>query len=289
MNKEKAESSKLDIIKLIFALISLFLAIWLFWMIGKYIIQNFENDGIKKQYELEETIAPTLEEIEIYTDNSAISETDEMESIQEKEQAITQEEAVQIYLQQGQKQYDHTGLISVNSDYVGWLDIPGTSISYPVVQSHDNAEYLTTSFEGNKRSSGAIFVDANIRDIKETKNLLIHGHNMKSGSMFAMLPSYKNISYYNKHPFIYLYTPNETMVYQVISAYTLKHDINEEVAYQGTFNSDDEYQLFVDGLLNRSVIDTGITEGIYDRQILTLSTCVNHSTSRFVVHAIRFQ
>lgn len=288
MNREKPESAKQAVIKLIFAVISLFLAIWLFVMVGKYVIQNFENENIKKQYELEETIVPTLEEIEIYTDSG---ETNKNESVQKSaaEQAITKEEALQVYLNQGQKQYNHTGLIAVNSDYIGWLDIPETSISYPVVKSHDNVEYLTQSFEGNKRSSGAIFVDANIHDIKKTKNLVIHGHNMKSGSMFAMLPSYKNISYYNKHPFIYLYTPDETMVYQVISAYALKHDTNEEVAYQGTFSSDEEYQIFVDGLLDRSLIETGITDNIYDRQILTLSTCVNHSTSRFIVHAVRFQ
>lgn len=286
MNKEKEQA----VIKLIFAVISLFLSICLFVMVGKYMIQNFENDNIKKRYELEETIVPTLEEIEIYTDSG---ESDKIESVQESaaevEQAITKEEVLQVYLNQGQKQYNHAGLIAVNSDYIGWLDIPETSISYPVVKSHDNVEYLTTSFEGNKRSSGAIFVDANIHDIKKTKNLVIHGHNMKSGSMFAMLPSYKSIRYYNEHPFIYLYTPDETMVYQVVSAYTMKHDINEEVAYQGTFSSDEEYQLFIDGLLDRSLIDTGITDNIYDRQILTLSTCINHSTSRFIVHAVRFQ
>lgn len=194
---------------------------------------------------------------------------------------------MEIYLAQGQKQYNHEGLKAVNSDYCGWLDIPGTSISYPVVQSEDNVEYLTRSFEGKKRSSGSIFVDANIRDIKKTRNLVIHGHNMKSGSMFAMLPSYKNISYYNKHPFIYLYTPDETMVYQVISAYTLKHDANEEVAYQGVFADNEDFKNFVSGLLNRSVIDTNV-DGIDEEQILTLSTCVNHSTSRFIVHAVRF-
>lgn len=205
MNREKPESAKQAVIKLIFAVISLFLAIWLFVMVGKYVIQNFENENIKKQYELEETIVPTLEEIEIYTDSG---ETNKNESVQKSaaEQAITEEEALQVYLNQGQKQYNHTGLIAVNSDYIGWLDIPETSISYPVVKSHDNVEYLTQSFEGNKRSSGAIFVDANIHDIKKTKNLVIHGHNMKSGSMFAMLPSYKNISYYNKHP-LYIYIP----------------------------------------------------------------------------------
>lgn len=281
--KNKSELTQ-AIIKLMFAIFSLILAIILVFMVGKYVIQNFENNSIKKEFELQETIAPTLENITLHVDEE--NDTAEVQE-QEIEEPISEEAALEIYLAQGQKQYNHEGLKAVNSDYCGWLDIPGTSISYPVVQSEDNVEYLTRSFEGKKRSSGSIFVDANIRDIKKTRNLVIHGHNMKSGSMFAMLPSYKNISYYNKHPFIYLYTPDETMVYQVISAYTLKHDANEEVAYQGVFADNEDFNNFVSGLLNRSVIDTNV-DGIDEEQILTLSTCVNHSTSRFIVHAVRF-
>lgn len=281
--KNKSELTQ-AIIKLMFAIFSLILAIILVFMVGKYVIQNFENNCIKKEFELQETIAPTLENITLHVDEE--NDTAEVQE-QEIEEPISEEAALEIYLAQGQKQYNHEGLKAVNSDYCGWLDIPGTSISYPVVQSEDNVEYLTRSFEGKKRSSGSIFVDANIRDIKKTRNLVIHGHNMKSGSMFAMLPSYKNISYYNKHPFIYLYTPDETMVYQVISAYTLKHDANEEVAYQGVFADNEDFKNFVSGLLNRSVIDTNV-DGIDEEQILTLSTCVNHSTSRFIVHAVRF-
>ena len=281
--KNKSELTQ-AIIKLMFAIFSLILAIILVFMVGKYVIQNFENNSIKKEFELQETIAPTLENITLHVDEE--NDTAEVQE-QEIEEPISEEAALEIYLAQGQKQYNHEGLKAVNSDYCGWLDIPGTSISYPVVQSEDNVEYLTRSFEGKKRSSGSIFVDANIRDIKKTRNLVIHGHNMKSGSMFAMLPSYKNISYYNKHPFIYLYIPDETMVYQVISAYTLKHDANEEVAYQGVFADNEDFKNFVSGLLNRSVIDTNV-DGIDEEQILTLSTCVNHSTSRFIVHAVRF-
>lgn len=281
--KNKSELTQ-AIIKLMFAIFSLILAIILVFMVGKYVIQNFENNSIKKEFELQETIAPTLENITLHVDEE--NDTAEVQE-QEIEEPISEEATLEIYLAQGQKQYNHEGLKAVNSDYCGWLDIPGTSISYPVVQSEDNVEYLTRSFEGKKRSSGSIFVDANIRDIKKTRNLVIHGHNMKSGSMFAMLPSYKNISYYNKHPFIYLYTPDETMVYQVISAYTLKHDANEEVAYQGVFADNEDFKNFVSGLLNRSVIDTNV-DGIDEEQILTLSTCVNHSTSRFIVHAVRF-
>lgn len=150
MDKKKNKSELAQtIIKLMFAIFSLILAIILVFMVGKYVIQNFENDSIKKEFELQETIAPTLEnitlDIDVDDDRSEVQE-------EEIEEPISEEAALEIYLVQGQKQYNHEGLKAVNSDYCGWLDIPGTAISYPVVQSADNVEYLTRSFEGKKEA-----------------------------------------------------------------------------------------------------------------------------------------
>lgn len=275
------------VIKRVFGTVSIVLVVILIWMVGKYVIQDTEYREIRKEFISDETVAPALDDVILYDDTAGETEN-EAAATGENVTPITEEEAFQIYAKQGLKQIDHAGLKKLNADYLGWLDIPGTSISYPFVQSHDNQEYLKRSFEGRKRASGSIFVDANIRDIESTKNLLIHGHNMKSGSMFASLPSYGKLSFYNKHPFVYLYTPDEVRVYQVMAAYTLKHDANEETAYQSDFSSEDDYEAFVNGLLNRSVIHTNINNA-YDSQILTLSTCVNHSSSRFIVHAIRFR
>ena len=46
------------------------------------------------------------------------------------------------------------GLQAVNPDVIGWIDIPGLSISYPVVQGTDNAYYLHHLFTGEYNSSG---------------------------------------------------------------------------------------------------------------------------------------
>lgn len=303
MKKEDKEERKDEergeiagsIIRAGFAIASVFLAAYLIYMVGRYVIQDMENNKVRELYEVNETEMPTLADaaitlnIDTDVDGESMEETESTEE-EEKEEVspISQEDAVAIYLGQPLKQYDHAGLKEMNADYEAWLDIPGTKISYPVVHSKDNTEYLTRSFEGQKRSSGAIFIDANIGDIKRTMNLVIHGHNMKSGSMFATLPAYKDVSYYNLHPFVYLYTDEGPMVYQVISAYIFPDGMDEELVYGNGFRDQEEYKEFVDGVLERSMIDTQ-AEAVYDKQILTLSTCVNHSSSRFIVHAVRFQ
>lgn len=275
------------VIRIILAMASMGLAIYLFLMLGTYIKQNAENNRIKEKYEISETIEPSLPENDSLSLTIQATDSENSGMGESKAAPITQEDAVRIYLQQPLKSYDHAGLKALNADYTAWMDIPGTSISYPVVHSKDNRDYLTCSIEGKKRSSGTIFIDANIHDFKTTKNLVVHGHNMKSGSMFGQLPSYRNMDYYNRHPFVYLYTEDDVMVYQVVSAYVMPHNMDEELAYQHVFSDDEEYEAFVSRLLARSEINTGVDPA--DRDMLTLSTCVNSSSSRFIVHAVRFQ
>lgn len=295
MNDKKKENM-LAMIRLILAMAITFCTAWLIYKVSDYISQDIENASLAHRFELSTTESPTLPE-NYYTEIS-IGATEVEESITSEETssfisdlvpdtaaAITYQTVVDTYLSQPLKGYDHTGLQNANPDYSAWLDIPYTSISYPVVKSKDNADYLSTTFEGNKKSCGAIFIDANIRNLKSTKNLVIHGHNMKSGSMFGALPSYGNINYYNNHPLIYLYMPDQTIVYQIFSAYSMPHDMNDELAYQDTFANEKEYATFIERLLNRSIIKTD-TVTTYEKGILTLSTCINHSSSRFVVHAI---
>ena len=291
-NSKETRTSKseavLSIVRIIFALAAIALASYLVFKLTTYFIQNKENSSIQDMYEISETMMPTLgsDVLAILAEKDGfLEETDSAEST---ESAISFNQAIDIYMKQPLKSYDYEGLKGANNDFTAWLDIPNTSISYPVVQSHDNTDYLKKSFEGVRRSSGAIFIDANIKNYKTTQHLVVHGHNMKSGSMFALLPSYQNISYYNHHPFIYLYTPDEVMVYQVISAYSIPHDMKEEQVYQTSFSSDEEYKQFVDRFMGRSIISTNV-EISYEKTILTLSTCINNNSSRFVVHAIRFQ
>ena len=71
-----------------------------------------------------------------------------------------------------------------NADIVGWLEIPDTAISYPVLQGTDNEYYMNHNYKKEKSKSGSIFLNKDYDWTIPSTNLLIYGHNIKTGTMF---------------------------------------------------------------------------------------------------------
>lgn len=90
------------------------------------------------------------------------------------------------------------GLLSINADYAGWLEVDGTQVSCPVVRGTDNFYYLAHDFYGAKSRHGCLFLDADCGNFSKG-NLLIYGHNMKDGTMFGELDFYKDPSFWQEH------------------------------------------------------------------------------------------
>ena len=178
---------------------------------------------------------------------------------------------------------DFAYLQGINSDVVGWIQIPGTVINYPIVQGSDNDYYLTHTFTGEENSGGAIFLDAAIGDGLDDKNPIIHGHNLKSGAMFSRLNRYARRDFWDANRYIYITTPEGIRVYEVFSAYEAQLDA--DIYYFG-FGSDDNFQAYIDRVMSYSIYDAGISV-TKDDDIVTLSTCANDTSLRFVVHAKR--
>lgn len=89
-------------------------------------------------------------------------------------------------------------LIAENGDCIGWLSIDGTNISYPVMHTPpDPQKYLRRNFYGKYSQSGVPFLDGRC-DIQST-NLIIYGHNMRNGTMFADLKKYVDKDFLNAH------------------------------------------------------------------------------------------
>ena len=94
-----------------------------------------------------------------------------------------------------------------NEDMGAWLQIPGTDIDYPVMWTPEDEEYyLYRGFDGSENKNGSLILDTDSCLNPLTTNLIIHGHNMKSGAMFGCLTDYEDESYYQEHKDIILYT-----------------------------------------------------------------------------------
>ena len=165
---------------------------------------------------------------------------------------------------------------------VGWIEIPDTEISYPLMQGDDDAYYLKHTFSGNTNSAGSIFIEAlNSPDFTDL-HTIIYGHNMKNGSMFGGLKEYRSASYLLEHPLVYIDLEDGTHAYEIFSCYEISSDSD---TYTIGFASepDGKYAQFVDMIKARSEYDTGIEVSRNDR-VITLSTCTKSGTKRFVIH-----
>lgn len=113
------------------------------------------------------------------------------------------ENTIEINEDTHEKEIDWNSLKSINDDIVGWLEIDGTNISYPILKDKD-LYYLKHSFDRKYNSNGSIFT-TNLMPFEDNETI-IHGHNMRNGSMFSNLDDYLNIDFLNLHPIFKIYT-----------------------------------------------------------------------------------
>lgn len=176
-------------------------------------------------------------------------------------------------------------LLSVNQDTVGWLTVNNTKIDYPVVKSYNNDYYLTHNYYKRFTYNGWIFMDHRNNPKYLDKNTIIYGHNrFDTGVMFGTLQNVLNKKWYtNSDNLVITYnTLYEKINWKIFSIYTI--DVTSDYL-QIIFNTDEEYQAFLDLITNRSEIPFD-TKATTSDKILTLSTCYDED-KRLVIHAVR--
>ena len=177
-----------------------------------------------------------------------------------------------------------------NNEIIGWLEIEGTNINYPVLQGTDNEFYMKNNYKKEKSKDGSIFLDKSYNWDIPSSNLLLYGHNNKNGIMFQDLLKYKNEDFYKEHTKIKFTTNKEDNVYEIISVfYSRVYYKSEKNVFRYYYfvnaNNEQEYNDFVNNAKKSSIYDTGINAN-YGDQLLTLSTCeYSQEDGRFVVVA----
>lgn len=177
---------------------------------------------------------------------------------------------------------DFAKLKQKNSDAIAWIKVNGTDIDFPVVKGTDNSYYLTHNFDKEKNKAGWIFADYRNKFDGTDKNIIIYGHNMKNGSMFASLKDVIKEEWYNNenNKYIALITENENCKYQVFSVYQIE---TEEYYLQTNISN---FKEFVEKIKGRSKKDFNVDIKETD-SILTLSTCADNTKYRVVLHSVK--
>ena len=184
------------------------------------------------------------------------------------------------------KAYEKYGaLYEQNNDFVGWIQIDGTNINYPVMQTPDNPDYyLKHSFEKTWSDYGVPYLDEACV-IGQSNNLVIYGHHMSNGSMFCDLELYSDPAFCMEHPVIRFDTLSSFGEYEVIAVF--RYNTNQETfRYDREVNMDEtRFSWFMEQVHARELFSTG-KDASFGDQLLTLSTCeYTYKNGRLVVVA----
>lgn len=171
-----------------------------------------------------------------------------------------------------------------NQDLVGWLQIDGTVINYPVLQSdseEDSQFYLTHGFTKKKDKNGSLFMDYRNDFVDRDTNLIIYGHNMKNGVMFGSLKKYLEKGYLEKHSRLRFDTIYEHGVYEVIGAFLSEVSYQDEYAFRYynflNANNKSDFDAFCVNVMQLDALKKGTLDVEFGDQLLTLSTCNSYT------------
>ncbi len=185
-------------------------------------------------------------------------------------------------------------LKNMNSDIKGWITISDTKVDNPVYQTDNNKFYVNHNMSKQKSRYGALFIDSAAKLTAEytSQNLVIYGHHMQDGSMFANLNKYRKLEFYKEHPTIQFDTLFAQGEYKIFSVFVTNAAAAQNNGYvfnyrAADFETQDAFMLWVDSIQRRSILQTTVDVQPGD-QLITLSTCVyDFDDARLVVVARR--
>lgn len=236
-------------------------------------IIKWKMDGDKIN-EIVDNITEKIEIVEVIDENN-------VETVEPQEE-IDQSNPYWDYIKMKLINVDFNDLKEVNTETVGWIQVNGTNINYPFVQTENNSYYLTHDFEHNYNSAGWVFLDyRNNKDFSD-QNTIIYAHGRYDKTMFGTLRNALTNGWLsNTNNYVFkISTPYENSLWQVFSIY---HIPTTSDYLRINFATDEEYSEFINLLKGRSAHDFNTSVATTDR-IITLSTCYNE-TERVVLHA----
>jgi sortase B len=208
-------------------------------------------------------------------DDSNVGQAEEETEEEEEETEITAPE----------KALDWDALHAENEDIYAWIYIPNTQVDYPILQHPTEPDYyLDYNLDGSKGYPGCIYSQYyNEKDFRDP-NTILYGHNMKNGTMFGSLHNFEDREFFDENPYIYIYTEDETLVYEIFAAGSIG---DEHLMYKYDFWNEDDFESFVSDIRSGEGVTSLVREDVEvvdGDELLTLSTCIaDQPEQRWVV------
>ena len=211
--------------------------------------------------------------------------SDEMEDL--RSQVAVSDDSVSQTVNYVETPVDFVELKKQNPDIYAWINIPGTSVDYPVLRREDdNSYYLNHTVDEKKSIYGSIYTENyNDTDFADF-NTVIYGHNMKNGTMFGTLKKYRDKAFFEQNQYINIYMPGRIMKYQIFAAYVWD---NRHILLSLDFSNEDIREAYIDMILSTRKMNANINSGLpvtKDDRIITLSTCTGNDEERYLVQGV---
>ena len=181
---------------------------------------------------------------------------------------------------------DFAALKKINQDVYAWINVPGTPVDYPILQSEKNEYYLNRNIEKEWSVYGCIFSETyNSKDFSDF-NTLLYGHNMKNETMFGSLKRFRDASFFEENRYINVYTENRILKYEIFAACTWD---NKHILANRDFSLPENCTAYLEEIFAVRDMNSQVSKEIEvtaNDRIITLSTCMNDKTKRFIVSGV---
>lgn len=180
---------------------------------------------------------------------------------------------------------DWAELSETNEDIYSWIYIPDTKINYPVLQDAENLDYyLDHNLDHSTGLPGCIYTQyLNNKDYTDN-NTILYGHNMKNGTMFKGLHQYSDADFFAEHRYIYIYTPEKVLVYEIYGACEVS---DAHLLYKYNFVTEEGVSDFLEDMQTARSMSKQVAEEMEfpeEKKLITLSTCIGSKpNNRWVV------
>ena len=193
-------------------------------------------------------------------------------AVQPEESTVPAETSLEDFKSAGDKT-DIAALQQINPEAYAWLEITGTDISFPILQSaEDETFYLTHNIYGEEDDNGSIYTEYYNNTDFADPNTVIYGRNRDE--MFGKLHQFQDRDFFDTHREIKIYTAGKTL--HLIATY----DFWDQLVFSNYL--EDVFAIrAMDAFIDDSVEVTS------ENKIITLSTGVTgQDDKRYLVQAV---
>lgn len=257
-----------------FIIISLFLLLALQFTNSIYHIVTWQ----KENKAIEEQVEEIEKEIVVEEKEEDPEKTEVIKPVEEPKK----EDPYWDYIKMKLINVDFKELKKKNNHTVGWIQVNGTNINYPFVQTNNNDFYLNHAYDKSYNSAGWVFMDYRNSLSDFDKNTILYAHGRLDNTMFGSLRYIlKNEWIKNSENYVIkLSTEYENTLWQVFSIYRIPTTSDY---LQIEFKDGKAFTKFTNKLIKRSQYNFKTKIGENDK-IITLSTCFDDN-DKLVLHA----